>query len=145
MTMWQARLVAVSFALGVILLPGASHAQNVGVATPVPPVAEQQWASVRCGACQRAGITFEFRQLPNVARDVNGFTIARVRNLTQREVTGTIEVMEDDLPDSDFEGTHRWQTVWFALSPSGNEKGEQVVLLRQSTPVQAIVHDVAQW
>src|SRR5689334_23068546 len=143
MTVRRGQLVAASLTLGVIALPSASHAQSVGVLTPVPPVAEQQWASVRCGACQNAGISFEFRRLPSAARDVNGFVIARVRNLTQREVAGSIEVMEDDLPDS--EGHIRSQTLWFVLGPLGNEMGEQVVLLRQSTPVQVIVHDVAQW
>jgi len=143
MTVWRGRIVAGSLTLGVIVLPSAAHAQSGGVPTPLPPVAEQQWASVRCGACQKAGISFEFHRLPNAARDVNGFVIARVRNLTQREVAGSIEVMEDDLPDA--EGHIRSQTLWFALGPLGNEKGEQVVLLRQSTPVQVIVHDVAQW
>jgi hypothetical protein len=66
-----------------------------------------------------------------------------LRNLGQRGVAGTLEVVEDDLPDS--EGHVRSQTLWFVLSPSGTETGEQVVLLRQSRPVQVIVHDVSQW
>jgi len=143
MTIQRARLVAASFTLGVFLLPSASSAQSVGVSTPTPPVAEQQWASVRCGACQTAGISLEFRRLPNAAHEVNGFTVARLRNLGQRAVAGTLDVVEDDLPDS--EGHVRSQTLWFVLSPSGTETGEQVVLLRQSTPVQVIVHDVSQW
>ena len=142
-TMRRGGLVAASLTLGLIVLPSASHAQSVGVLTPVPPVAEQQWASVTCGACQKAGISFEFHRLANAAQDVNGFVIARVRNLSQRGVAGSIDVMEDNLPDS--EGHIRSQTLWFVLGPLGDEKGEQVVLLRQSMPVQAIVHDVAQW
>jgi len=154
MTVRRGRLVAASLILGVIVLPSASSAQSGKVVTPAPPtagrvltpappVAEQQWTSVQCGACQKAGISLEFRQLPDAAHDVNGFVVARVRNLTQRGVAGSIEVMEDDLPDS--EGHIRSQQLWFVLGPTGNEKGEQIVLLRHSTPVQVIVHDVAQW
>lgn len=109
-----------------------------------PPAAEQQWAAVKCGACQTAGLSLEFRRLPNPGgREVNGFTVARLRNLGQRGVAGTLEVMEDELPDS--EGHVRSQTLWFVLGPSGDERGAQVVLLRQSTPVQVILHDLAQW
>ncbi|HKW49198.1 MAG TPA: hypothetical protein VJN70_17220 [Gemmatimonadaceae bacterium] len=143
MTMRREGFVAVSLALGAIVLPSASSAQTVGVATPPPPAAEQQWASVRCSACQAAGISLEVRQLANEAQHVNGFTVARLRNLTQRGVAGTLDVLEDNVPDSD--GHVRWQTLWFVLSPLGNQNGEQLVLLRQSTPVQVIVHDITQW
>lgn len=145
MTQSRRLLVAASMTFAVVLLPGASQAQSGGVLPPLPPpVAEQQqWASAPCGTCQKAGISFEFRQSPNVGREPGPFIVARLRNLTQRELAGSIEVKDAELPDS--EGHIPSQTLWFVLSPSGNERGEQVILLRNRNPVQVVAHTVAEW
>jgi hypothetical protein len=126
----------------VILLPSLSTAQY-GVATPTsPPAPEQQWQTAPCGSCQRAGVSFEFRQSPNEGREPGAFIIARLRNLTGREVAGSIELLDAELPDS--EGHIPSQMLWFVLGPTDNEHGD-LVLLRRRTPVKVIVHNVAQW
>jgi len=142
----HAFVLSASVALAGVLLPSVSHAQKdaaLPTSPPItPPVAEQHWSSVKCDACQKTGISFEFRQLSNQRHGAGDFIVARVRNLSPREVAGSIDVMEDDLPDSD---SHvRSQTLWFVLGPGGKEGGEQIVLLRHSTPVQILVHGVTQ-
>jgi hypothetical protein len=143
MTTRRGLLVAAGMTFGVVLLPSASTAQSDGALPAPPPVAEQQWQSVPCGTCQRAGISFDFRQSPNEGREPGAFIIARLRNLTQRELAGSIELMDAELPDS--EGHIPSQMLWFVLNPSGSEGGEQTVLLRRRTPVHVIAHNVAPW
>jgi hypothetical protein len=136
-------LVAAGMVFGTVLLSSASDAQDVGVAPAPPPVAEQQWASAPCETCLKAGVTFEVRRLSNPGHEHRAFIVARLRNLTQSELTGTIEVLDAELPDS--EGHIPSQTLWFVLSPaSSSDHGEQVVLLRSRTPVKVIAHAVAE-
>lgn len=143
MMMRRALLVSASTTLGVIFLSTPAIAQTGGVFPHVPPApaAEQHWAAVQCAACQKAGIIVEFRQVPNDEHHPNTFTIARVRNISNKEVAGSLDVMEDDLPDS--EGHVRSQTIWFVLGAAGSDPGDHVVLLRRSTPVKVIVNDVS--
>ena len=132
---------------GVVLLPASAAAQNggslPGASYRSPSADEEQWVPFPCGTCERAGISLEFSQSANRRAEAQGFTVARVRNLTQREVAGSIQVLDAELPDS--EGYIPSQVLWFVLSPLGSEKGQQVVLMRYATPVSAVAFSVGQW
>jgi len=108
-----------------------------------PPAVEQQWKPVQCASCQKAGVSLEYSRMPTTNGRSDGFIVARVRNLTQKEVKGSIEVLDGELPDS--EGYIPSQVLWFVLSPLGSDKGEQLVLLPSPTPVYAVAHSVGQW
>ena len=143
MTKRRGLLVAAGMTFGVVLLPSVSTAQYGGATPPSPPAPEQQWQTAPCGTCQQAGISFEFRQSPNEGREPGAFIIGRLRNLTGRELVGSIELLDAELPDS--EGHIPSQMLWFVLDPSDNEHGDQLVLLRRRTPVKVIAHNIAQW
>lgn len=147
MTTSRMFLAAALLMCGLVALPTRASAQSAGaqpaVSSTSAPAVEPQWTPVKCGTCEKAGVTLELNRSPKTHGADPAFTVARVRNLTQREVKGSIDVLSDELPDS--EGYTRSQTLWFVLSPLGNEKGEQLVLLPYSLTFYAVAHDVEQW
>lgn len=147
MTVCRGFLSAVLLTCGVALLPAFVGAQGAGarvaVANALPLATQQQWTPVRCATCARAGVSVEFSRLPDKEGHTQGFVVARVRNLTQRDVKGSIEVLDAELPDND--GHTPSQMLWFELGPLGKTNGELLVLLPYPTLVSAVAYSVGQW
>ena len=146
MTSWRGAVRARVLTFGLVLLPATAIAQS-GAPKPapapakaLPPSAGRKWTAVDCVTCKTAGISLEFSRLP-AHGPTDAFVVARVRNLTQKEVAGSLEVRDAELPDAEGFTT----VLWFVLSPLGSEKGEQLVLLPSPTPVVAVAHGVGEW
>jgi hypothetical protein len=100
----------------------------------------KDWTPLSCASCASAGVSVDVRRSVDERGQSGQHAIARVRNLTAREIALTLEVAAAELPDSElYIPSERWRVV---LGPSGQARGEVMVMLRHTAAVSASVHGV---
>jgi hypothetical protein len=99
-----------------------------------------EWTALRCVSCASAGVSVDVRRSTDERGRTGRHAVARVRNLTPREIALTVEVAAAELPDSElYIPSERWKVV---LGPSGEARGEVMLVLRHTAVTSASVHGV---
>lgn len=124
--------------LGVLALTACGGSAVRGRESAPPPGGE--WTALRCSSCANAGVSVDVRRSIDERGRPGQHAVARVRNLTAREIALTVEVAAAELPDSElYIPSERWRLV---LGPSGVTQGEAMLVLRHTAATSASVHDV---
>ena len=126
-----------AFLLGALALTacGGSKARGRELA-PAPG----EWTALRCTSCASARVSVDVRRSVDERGRAGQHAVARVRNLTPREIALTVEVAAAELPDSElYIPSERWRVV---LGPSGAARGEVMLVLRHTAATSASVHGV---
>lgn len=99
-----------------------------------------EWTAVRCASCSSAGVSVDARRSVDERGRPGQHAVARVRNLNPRRIALTVEVAAAELPDSElYVPSERWRVV---LGPSGEPRGEAMLVLRHTAATSASVHGV---
>lgn len=124
--------------LGALALTACGGSKLRGRDLALPPPGE--WTAVRCTSCDNAGVSIDVRRSVDENGRAGQHAIARVRNLTGRDLAFTVEVAAAELPDSElYIPSERWRLV---LGPSGEARGEVMLMLRHGAATSASVHGV---
>ena len=116
----------------------ACRGSKAGGRQLAPPPSE--WTAVRCTSCESAGVRIDVRRSVDERGRTGQHAVARVQNLTPREIALTVEVAAAELPDSElYIPSERWRVV---LGPSGEARGEVMLTLRHTAATSASVHAV---
>ena len=100
----------------------------------------KEWTPLSCASCAGAGVSVDVRRSVDERGQSGQHAVARVRNLTPREIALTLEVVAAELPDSElYIPSERWRVV---LGPVGEARGEVMVVLRHTAATSASVHGV---
>ena len=126
-----------AFLLGALTLSACGGARvRAQERAPAPG----EWNALRCTSCSNAGVSIDVRRSVDENGRAGQHAVARVRNLSSREVALTLEVAAAELPDSElYMPSERWRIV---LGPSGEARGEVMLLLRHTAATSASVHSV---
>jgi hypothetical protein len=126
-----------AFLLGALALTACGGA-NVRSRELAPLSGE--WTALHCVTCSSAGVSVDVRRSVDERGQPGQHAVARVRNLSPREIALTVEVAAAELPDSElYIPSERWRLV---LGPSGEARGEAMLLLRHIAATSASVHGV---
>lgn len=130
--------VRAAIVLGALALTACGGSKLRGRDLALPPPGE--WTAVRCTSCENAGVRIDLRRSVDENGRAGQHAIARVQNLTRREMAFTVEVAAAELPDSElYIPSERWRVV---LGPSGEARGEVMLVLRHTNATSASVHGV---
>lgn len=130
--------VRAAIVLGALALTACGGSRLRGRDLALPPPGE--WTPVPCTSCNNAGLSIDVRRSVDANGGAGQHAIARVRNLTTRELAFTVEVAAAELPDSElYIPSERWRVV---LGPSGEARGEVMLMLRHAAATSASVHGV---
>ena len=129
------RVLTAFLLLGALALTACGGSKARGLA-PAPDA----WTTLRCVSCAGAGVSVDIRRSVHERGRAGQHAVARVRNLTPREIALTVEVAAAELPDSElYIPSERWRVV---LGPSGEARGEVMLVLRHIAATSASVHGV---
>jgi hypothetical protein len=126
-----------AFLLGALALTACGGPTVRGRQVALSP---SDWTALRCASCASAGVSVDVRRSVDERGRAGQHTVARVRNLTSREIALIVEVTSGEFPDSElYIPSERWRVV---LGPSGKPRGEAMVVLRHTAATSAAVHGV---